>query len=276
MFGIDFVPGLVMGVREGLEAFLIVAIMLEYLNKTKRLNDKKAVYQGLGLGIIASLVIGLALLGVSNAIGANSDNIAKLWESVASFVALLLITTFIFFMLKNRHKIVSDIQSKMDVSLSRISIMLLAFVMVAREGAEISLFVFASSEQGSYLVGALSGIIIAGVLSYLIYKSMIKVNLKVIFNVTLIYLILQAGFMFGYSIHELLSYFKAEGILEASNVIYTKMFDLSETFLNHKEQPIGIALYATVGWYSKPEIIQFLVQYIYTGTFIFLFFKTKK
>lgn len=276
MFGIDFVPGLVMGIREGLEAFLIVAIMLEYLNKTNRLNDKKAVFQGLGLGILASVVIGLVLFGISNAIGANSDNVAKLWESVASFVALLLITTFIFFMLKNRHKIVSDIQDKMKVSISKMAILLLAFVMVAREGAEIALFVFASAEQGSYLAGALIGIVTSGVLSFLIYKSLIKVNLKVIFNVTLFYLILQAGFMFGYSLHELLSYFKAEGILEASNVIYTKMFDLSDTFLYHKEQPIGIALYATVGWYSKPEVIQFLVQYLYTGAFIYLFFKTKK
>jgi len=146
--------------------------------------------------------------------------------------------------------------------------------MVAREGAEISLFVFASTEQASYLFGTFTGILLSGAVTFLVYKSMIKVNLKMIFNITLVYLILQAGFMLGYSFHELFSWLKAESILDSSHWIYTKAFDLSDTFLYHKEKPVGIFLYVTIGWYSKPELFQFIIQYLYTLTLLGLFFRS--
>ncbi len=276
MFQIEFLPGLVMGLREGLEAFLIIAIMLEYLNKTGKQSEKKYVFRGLGFGIIASIVFGLFMGGLSLIIGTSSANIIKLWESLASLTALVLITTFIYWMMIHRHSIVRDIHSQMAVSLSKTSIILLATVMVAREGAEIVLFVFASVNPLSYLTGAFVGILASGVLTFLIYRSLIKVNLKTIFNITLFYLILQAGFMVGYSVHEFLSYLKAESIVDGTSWLYVKLFDLSGTFLDHKTKPLGIALYATVGWYSKPEIIQFVIQYAYTGILAFLFFKTNK
>lgn len=274
MFSIEFLPGFIMGIREGLEAFLIIAIMLEYLDKSKRQTDKKYVFQGLIGGIVASIIFGLTMFGISNVIGNGNTNIAKLWEFGASLFALILITTFVIFLLKNRSNIVSDIKDKMSISLSKKAIILLAGIMVAREGAEIVLFTMASVEQVSYTTGALLGVILSAGLVYLIYRSLIKVNLKTIFNITLIYLILQAGFMLGYSFHELFSYFKAESIIDSAHWIYTKAYDLSDTFLNHKERPLGIALYATIGWYSKPEIFQFVIQYVYSCSLLFLFIKS--
>lgn len=271
MFGIDFTPGLIMGLREGLEAFLIIAIMLEYLNKIGRQEHKKDVFIGLGAGIAASLVFGLLLFGVSNLIGASSDNLAKLWEFGASFIALILITTFIIYMIRHNSQISQEIQNKIDVNISRKGIILLALIMVAREGAEVSLFAFASTNETSYLSGALFGIILAGVLTFLIYKSLIKVNLKLLFRITLFYLILQAGFMLGYSFHELFSYLKAESIIASTNPIYTKLFDFSGTILDHKQGILGIPLYVVIGWYSKPEIFQFVIQYLYTGSLIYYF-----
>jgi len=274
MFSVEFLPGIIMGFREGLEAFLIIAVILEFLNKSERYSDKKYVFQGLGYGLAASLGFGLLMFGVSSLIGNGNTNVAKLWEFGASFFALVLITTFIVFMLKNKSNIVSDIKDKISVSLSKKAIILLTLVMVAREGAEIVLFVFASVEQLSYLTGAVSGVLLSSVLVFLIYKSLVKVNLKLIFNITLVYLILQAGFMLGYSFHELFSYFKAESIIDSSHWIYTKAYDLSSTFLDHKEKPIGILLYATVGWYSKPEIFQFVIQYAYSLTLVGFFIKS--
>ncbi len=273
MFSIEFLPGFIMGIREGLEAFLIIAIMLEYLNKTNREKDKKFVFQGLGYGLTASLVFGGVLFGISSLIGNGNTNVAKLWEFGASFLALVLITTFIIFMLKNKNNIVSEIKDKISVSISKKAIILLTMVMVAREGAEIVLFVFASVEQLSYATGALSGVLLSAVLVFLIYKSLLRVNLKIIFNITLVYLMLQAGFMLGYGFHELFSYFKAESILDSTHWIYTKAYDLSDTLLDHKKSPIGIILYATIGWYSKPEVFQFVIQYLYTFTMIGFFIK---
>ncbi len=276
MFSIDFLPGFVMGIREGLEAFLIIVIMLEYLNKTNRQEDKRYVFQGLGYGLLASLVFGLVLFSISALFNNGNTNIAKLWEFGASFAALVLITTFIYFMLKNMNNIVSDIQDKIKTSISKKAIILLATIMVAREGAEIVLFTIASADHFAYSFGAISGVLLSSVIVFLIYKSLIKVNIKMIFNITLVYLIFQAGFMLGYSFHELFSYFKAESIIDSSNWVYTKMFDLSDTFLYHKEQPLGIALYVTIGWYSKPEVFQFAIQYLYTMTLLIFFVKSKK
>lgn len=275
MFNVDLIPGLVMGFREGLEAFLIIAIMLEYLNKSKKKEYKKYVYNGLEIGIAASLLFGGLLYGLSLIIS-ESSNIAKLWESASSFVALVLITMFIYWMIQNRHKIVSNIHGKMDNSLSKIGLVSLAAIMVAREGAEISLFIFSSINTNSYVMGTLIGVLLASILVFLIYKSLVKVNLKLIFNITLVYLILQAGFMLGYSVHEFLSFAKAEEILSANNILFTKLFDVSDTFLNHKEELPGILLYATIGWYSKPEIIQFVTQYIYTLSLLYLFLRSRK
>lgn len=276
MFTVDFVPGFVMGIREGLEAFLIIVIMLEYLNKANRKGDKKYVYQGLLYGIVASLVFGGILYLTSMWLNNGNTNIAKLWEFGASFVALALITTFIFFMIRHKDSIVSEINGKMQVSLKAKAIILLALVMVAREGAEVVLFVFASVDKVSYGLGALSGVLLSAGIVYLIYKSLIKVNLKVIFNITLVYLILQAGFLLGYSFHELFSYFKDVGVIDSGHWIYTKLFDVSSTFLHHKTAPIGIALYALIGWYSKPEVFQFVIQYGYTVTLLVFFVKSFK
>lgn len=275
MFNINLLPGFIMGFREGLEALLIIALMLGYLRKTKKDHLRKNVYMGLGFGILASLVFGLVLFGLAKLIGDLDTNIAKLWESIVSIIAVGLISSFIYWMIKHRNRIVSEINEKVELTPSKIGITLLAAVMVAREGAEIVLFVFTALDTSSYLLGTLLGIGLATIIVILISKSMIKLNLKVILNITLIYLILQAGFLLGYSIHELLSYLKAVDVVNSTNIIYTKLFDLSGTFLNHKENTVGIMLYATLGWYSKPEVIQFIIQYGYTSYFIYLFVKTR-
>ena len=230
----------------------------------------------MGYGLVASLGFGLLLFGISALIGNGNTNVVKLWEFGASLFALVLITTFIIFMLKNKNNIVSEIREKVSISLSKKAIILLTLVMVAREGAEVVLFIFASVEPLSYSTGAITGVLISSVLVLLIYKSLVKVNLKLIFNITLVYLILQAGFMLGYSFHELFSYFKAESIIDSAHWIYTKAYDFSDTFLNHKEKPIGIILYATLGWYSKPEVFQFVIQYVYSLTLIGFFIKSNR
>jgi high-affinity iron transporter len=185
MFSIEFLPGFIMGIREGLEAFLVIAIILEFLNKTDRQKDKIYVFQGLGYGLVASLGFGLLLFGISALIGNGNTNVVKLWEFGASLFALVLITTFIIFMLKNKNNIVSEIREKVSISLSKKAIILLTLVMVAREGAEVVLFIFASVEPLSYSTGAITGVLISSVLVLLIYKSLVKVNLKLIFNITI-------------------------------------------------------------------------------------------
>lgn len=254
-----FIPGFIMGFREGLEAFLIITIILQYLTQIKKNEYKMIVFNGAFAGILASLVIGGILFFVSSSIQ-KTDEVAKIWESGASIVALIFVTTFIYWMIKHGSNMVSEVQNQVKQSLSKAGLFSVAFIMVTREGAEIAIFTFA----GQYtLVSIGIGILLALFLSMLIYKSLVKVNLRVLFNITLIYLILQAGFLLGYAVHEGLSALKALAVINADNILLLKAFDLSGTILNHKEGVLGIPLYVTLGWYSKPEWIQLILHYGY-------------
>lgn len=261
-----FLPGFIMGFREGLEGFLIIVIILQYLKKSKNEYLKKNAYLGTLIGIIASLGIGGILYLISNAIG-KMEEVAKVWESASSFIALGLVTTFIYWMIKHGRNMVATVESNVSHNLSAFGIASVAFIMVAREGVEIAIFTFA----GEYtIISLIAGILGALLLTALIYFSLVKVNLKILFNITLGYLILQAGFLFGYGIHEGLSALKTLNILSIESNLLVKAFDLSQTVFYHKEGIIGLPLFVLFGWYSKPEILQFAVQYIYTFVLFYI------
>lgn len=256
----NYLAGVVMGFREGLEAFLVIAIIFRYIIKTKQLSLKKYVWWGVSIGLAVSLIFGGLLSQLGIAIQ-NTGSVAKIWESVASLLALVLVTTFIIWMIRNGRDMTGSVERSVSKNLSKVGIITISAIMIAREGAEIVIFSFA----GKYEVAPVfAGIAIALIIAVLIYFSLIKANIRTIFNITLIYLILQAGFLLGYAVHEGLSAMKDLGILSENSFLLTKAFNLSSTVLNHKEGIVGIPLYVLFGWYSKPEWIQFVLQYGYT------------
>lgn len=263
----NFVAGVILGFREGLEAFLIISIMFRYLSKAGADTLKKYIWYGTGIGILSSVGLGGLLAIVGNIIG-KTDQVAKFWESAASLLAMLLVTTFIIWMIRQGSNMVATVENNVRNNISKVGIILVTSTMVAREGAEIAIFTF----TGNYELPAIStGILLSLILAVLIYFSLVKVNLKVIFKITLVYLILQAGYLLGYSIHEGLSALKDMAILSGDSILLTKAFDFSVTILNHKEGALGLPLNVILGWYSKPEWIQFTSQYAYTiGIFAFM------
>ncbi|WP_319468281.1 FTR1 family protein [uncultured Trichococcus sp.] len=195
------------------------------------------------------------------------EQVAKLWESGASFVALALVTTFIYWMIQHGRNMVSTVESSVSQNLSAFGIASVAFIMVAREGVEVAIFTFA----GQYgIVALFAGITAALILAILINHSLVKVNLRILFNITLAYLILQAGFLLGYGIHEGLSALGSMNLISSDSPLFIKAFDLSETIFYHKEGLLGLPMYVLFGWYSKPEILQFILQYLYTGSLFYI------
>ncbi len=268
-----FLPGIIMGFREGLEAFLIIAMILRYLSKINQPTYKKHVWQGVFIGVLLSLILGLGLIMISDTI-VRTNRFAKIWESVASLIALLLITTFIVWMINHGRNMAVYIENQVAYNLSKWGIFLVSLMMISREGVEIAIFTFA----GKYTFRSVSlGILGSLILTILIFYSLVKVDLKTIFNITLAYLILQAGFLLGYGIHEGLSAMKDIGYISKDNFILIKVFNLSKTIFYHKEGILGLPLYVLFGWHSEPEWIQFLTQYIYTTSmFIYWYFKKTK
>ena len=270
------IPGFIVGLREGLEAFLIVTLILEYLNKLGRKELHGAVKKGMVTGLGISVIFGLVLWVISLSLTSGSAAVGKLWEAIASFIAVLFITYFIYWMLQHGKNLVKEVKESVDADLSAKGLFTLAAVAVAREGAEIALFAFTAENKATYLTGNLSGVVVAALLAFLIYKSLVKVDIGLIFRITLLYLILQAGYLLGYAVHELLSALKAMEILQGDAAIYTTLFNLSNTILNHKTGVLGIALNVLIGWYSKPEIIQAVVQLGFVGIFLNLWRKNLK
>ena len=267
-----FIQALIMSFREGLEAFLIITIILKFLDKTNSANFKKDVWNGTIMGVIISLILGITLMILSSFIGGLSTT-AKLWESIAGFIAVILITTFIVWMIKNGSKIKNHVENKTALNLSKKGIFLLALFMITREGAEIALFSFA----GKYsITPIILGILLSIGVVMLIHYSLIKIKLKTILFITLAYLILQAGFLSGYSIHEGLSAAKSLNVVNENNPIFLKAFDLSDTIFYHKEGAVGLPLYVVFGWYSKPEWIQLILQYSYILLFFSYWYKKNK
>ena len=264
---------MIMGFREGLEAFLVIALILRYLTTIGKTRLKVKVYQGGIAGTIGSGLLGLGLFLTANALG-GVDTLSKAWESAASFIALILITTFIIWMIRHGSQMTANVREQISQNLSTSGVFLIAFAMVMREGTEIAVFSFA----GKYSPSAVFiGIGVSLVLAFLIYHSLIRVRIDLIFRITLVYLILQAGFLLGYSVHEGLSAMKDYALLSKDSMIFNKAFNLSNTILNHKDGLIGLPLNVLLGWYSKPEWLQFIIQYAYTfGIFTFWFFNNRK
>ena len=269
----QMIPAMIMGFREGLEAFLVIALILRYLTTIGKTQLKGKVYQGGIAGIICSGLLGLGLFLTANTLG-GVNALSKAWESGASFIALILVTTFILWMIRHGSQMTTNVREQISQNLSTLGVFLIAFAMVMREGTEIAVFSFAGKYSPSTVF---IGIGVSLVLAFLIYHSLIRVRIDLIFRITLVYLILQAGFLLGYSVHEGLSAMKGYAILSKDSLIFNKAFNLSNTIFNHKDGIIGLPLNVLLGWYSKPESIQFIVQYAYTfGIFTFWFFNNKK
>lgn len=254
------IPGIIMGFREGLEAFLLLVIIFQYLSKTEQDSLKNKVIQGAVIGLIVSVILGLVLNQVSASMGGVAT-MTKVWESAASFVALALVTLFIIWMIRHGSDMAKHVSGQLSNNLSPIGLLLISFVIIAREGTEIAIFSFAGKYPFSDVAIGLSAALI---ITILIFRSLIKINLSLLFKITLAYLILQAGFLLGYAIHEGMSSLKGYGILSADSFLFEKAFDFSKTLLNHKAGGLGLPLHVLFGWYSKPEWIQFTVQYLYT------------
>jgi high-affinity iron transporter len=264
----QILPGLIVGLREGLEAFLIISLILDYLKNLDKKQLMSSVLKGMYTGIGISIFLGVILFIISRALSDGIGSVSKLWEAGASFIAVIFISYFIFWMIKHGRSIAGDIRHSVDEHLSGRGLFILSAIAVAREGTEIALFAFTSDDKINYLFGNLTGVIISAFLAWLIYKTLIKVNLGLIFKITLIYLILQAAYLFGYSLHELLSAFKEIGLLNSGNILYLKVYNFKDTLLDHKQGSLGIFLNVTFGWYSRPEYLQFILQGLYLASFL--------
>lgn len=261
----------VIALREGIEAALIVSIMLAYLRQLGRWDRARIVWWGTGVAIAISALIGTVIF----LIGAEFEGTAEqVFEGLVTLTAVGVLTWMIFWMRRQGTRIRSELQEKVDSALvtGGLALAALAFVAVLREGVETALFLFAAAKGtaveagsvGSQLVGAVLGLGLAVALGILLYRGGIRLNLRTFFRVTGAILIVVAAGLFAYAIHELqeAGWFP---LLEAT------AFDLSATLPD--DAGFGAILRGLVGYNADPKVLETLAWVAYLSVVGTLFLR---
>jgi len=199
--------------RETLEAALIAAIILSYLARSGRRILTRYAWYGISLAIVASFSLGVI---VWFTYGILSETSKLLFEAVAAFIAVAVLSSMIYWMAVKGRDIREETEKRVERAASRSAIIGLSsfgFVVVFREGFETVLFLtpFLLDDAIATLAGMFLGILTAVLLSYGIFVVGMKINLQRFFYFTSIILILLAGGLAGYGMHELLEYYEETG-----------------------------------------------------------------
>ena len=248
----------IISLREGIEAALVIAVMLSYIRKTNRDDLRRFVLGGAGVALISS--VGIALV-MGLVWGILEGPILATFEGVVVLIAALLLTTMILWMWKAGPNVSSEIEDSVErrsLSQSGIGVALLSFALVMREGVELVLFSMALVIQDGLEVylGVTIGLLIAVVLGIGIYQGSLRISLRSFFKWTSAFLILVAAGMVAYGIHEL----QEAGLLlfgpiEVWNINPPVLPDGSYPLL-HDKGLIGGLLKAMFGYNGNPSFLE--------------------
>ena len=194
------------GLREGLEAALIVSILIAYLVRTERRDLLRFVWAGVGTAVGLSLLAGAALT-----FGTRSfdDKAAEAFAGVMSLIAVALVTWMVFWMAARARSMKTELHAQMDraIGIGGWALAIVAFVAVAREGLETALFLWSTIEStgggAGSLLGAALGLATAVVLGWAIYRGALRINLGTFFTWTGAALVVVAAGVLAYGVHEL-------------------------------------------------------------------------
>ena len=194
------------GLREGLEAALIVTILIAYVVKSGRRDVLPRIWSGVGLAVLLALGIGALLTyGTHGLSFAAQETIGGL----LSIIATGLVTWMVFWMVRTARDLKGHLHGHIDRHLAggALGLVLVAFLAVGREGIETALFMWAAvqvtGETTLPLVGASLGILTAVALGWLIYAGMLRINLARFFTWTGAILIVVAAGVLSYGVHDL-------------------------------------------------------------------------
>jgi high-affinity iron transporter len=245
------------GLREGLEASLVVGILVAYLVRSGRRDRLPQIWTGVGSAIALSLGFG-ALLSFTSANLSFEDQEA--FGGYTSIVAVAFVTWMIFWMRRTARFLKSDIEGKLASALTMGPIALVgaAFICVGREGLETSVFLWAAVQSTGRttapLLGAGLGLLTAAGLGWLFYRQAIRINLAKFFKYTGIGLVIVAAGVLAFGIHDL----QEAGLLGGLN---NTVFDISSTI------PIdswyGTLLKGTFNFNPTPTTYEFVIWLAY-------------
>jgi high-affinity iron transporter len=267
--------GLLTGLREGVEAALIVAIILAYLAKTGNARHFGTIWLGAGGAIAVSVVVGILLFLTIRGLEPPAEQI---FEGIAMLVAAAVVTWMLFWMRRAAANIRGELQQGVDRTLTEgrvFGLAILAFTAVIREGIETSLFLLgqvtaAGAAGTSTLLGAVIGLVIAAAIGYGFYRGARVINLRTFFTWTGVALIFIAAGLVSHAVHE----FVEVGVITIGTAT---AFDISAV-LPHDPAAgaagvIGSILRALFGYSSMPEWVTLATWLAYVAIVLSLYLR---
>lgn len=260
-------PSMLITLREGLEAALIVGIVLAYLAKIGSRERAAAVWAGtFGAVALSVLVGGLIFLTA----GEFEGRAQAVFEGTAMFTATGVLTYMIFWMRRQaigvRAHLVAQVNSALQAG-GGFALGLLAFVAVGREGIETALFMFAATKAASPVAataGGLAGLAAAVVLGFLLYRGTYRMNLRVFFNVTSVLLLMFAAGLLADGINE----FHEAGLIPT---VIEHLWDINPIL--PETSTVGSFLRALFGYNGNPSLIEVLAWATYLGVVGWAYFR---
>ena len=257
--------------REGMEAALIIGIILAYLAKTGNRQGFKPIWIGTALGAVASLVAGAIIYFTAGELEGAAEQI---FEGTAMFFAVAVLTWMIFWMRRQSANIKANLQAQVQSALSSgssLALVFMAFLAVVREGIETVLFLFAATKTAesplAFTLGGLLGLFAAVGIGYAIYKGTSRFNLRSFFNFTSIILILFAAGLLAHGVHE----FNEVGFIPP---LIENVWDINN--LIPEKETFGRFLTALLGYNANPSLTEIIAYIVFVIVTIYSYFFSLK
>jgi len=269
----NLTTGFLIGLREGVEAALIVAIVLAYVVRTGNGRHIPKIWLGSGVAVIMSVALGLLIF---NTVGSFEEPYEQLFEGSAMLLAAVVVTWMLFWMRRQSMNLRGELQAAVDRVLSEGTawgLAVLAFTAVIREGVETALFLAgqatsADAGAGSVLVGAILGLGVAVLIGWGFYRGSRAIDLRRFFRWTGIALVFIAAGLLSHAVHEFIEAAEISGVAVIGS---QTAFDISAV-LSH-DDGIGQFLRAIFGYSASPEVLTFVVHVAYVVAILTLYLR---
>ncbi|MFE4358663.1 MULTISPECIES: iron uptake transporter permease EfeU [unclassified Kitasatospora] len=254
------------GLREGLEASLVVCILIAYLVKTGRKDRLPPVWIGVGSAVALSMAFGAVLQFGSSQLTFEAQE--ALGGSL-SIISVGLVTWMVFWMRRTARHLKTELHGKLDaaIAMGTTALVVTAFLAVGREGLETSLFIWtavqATGDGWNPLIGAALGLLTSVVLGWLFYRGALKINLAKFFTWTGAMLVVVAAGVLAYGVHDL----QEAGWLPG---LHSTAFDISSTI--PKDSWYGTLLKGVFNFQPDPTVLQLVVWLLYLVPTLAVFF----
>jgi high-affinity iron transporter len=261
------------GLREGLEASLVVGILVAYLVRTGNARRLPAIWTGVGIAVGLSLGVGALLTFTSNSLSFEAQ---ETFGGVMSIIAVGFVTWMVFWMRRTARSIKGELEGRLDAALALgwRALAVTAFIAVGREGLETAVFLWsaveaAAQDQGSTtapVVGAALGLVTAVVVGWLLYKRAVRLNLSKFFTVTGAGLVVVAAGVLAYGFHDLLE----AGVLSGA-FFAREAFDVSAAI--PPSSWYGTLLRGVLNFRPAPTAFEVAAYFAYLVPTLVLFFR---